>query len=44
MTNQYLIKKSIVLENVFVFIKQFFVQLAGLVTNISEKVLRLLIL
>ena len=24
MTNQYLIKKSIVLENVFVFIKQFF--------------------
>ena len=41
MTNQYLIKKSIVLENVFVFIKQFFFQLADLVTNISETVLRL---
>lgn len=29
----------IVLENVFVFIKQFFFQLAGSVTNISGKVL-----
>ena len=37
MTNQYLIKKSIVLENVFVFIKQFFFQLAGLGSQIFQK-------